>query len=221
MPSLTNSCGEPKFVVLPPVDLIYSHLPQWRLAAVPIPPFQVTHIDGAHRRLRQLESPRHLAGSGTLAGLSDNLFEPLAEWRFGGQLLDFFHSHAAFRTSEAVHLHDHRRPINAPWQVADLSLPDIVHVAQSSPASTALKSPMDRLSPHPQFKRFRLFVQLDLEHSVPRPSQNRRPLFVRQLLSLAKNIRRLEASTVRWFLRIPAERPKNKSPASSRTLTSS
>ena len=134
-----------------------------------------------------MESPRHLTGGGTLAGLPHDLFESLAERRLGRQLLDLFHPHPAFRASQPMHLHHHGRPIYAPWQVSNLPLPHIVHTVQAATASAAFKAPVNGLAPHPQFQCLRLFVQFVPVHSVPRPRQNRRPFFVCQLPSVPKN----------------------------------
>src|SRR5438093_4686199 len=118
-----------------------------------LPPFEVAHVDSPHCGLRQSESASHLTGRRTFAGLPDNLFEPLAERRLGGQLLDPFHPHSTFRTSQAVHFHNYRRAIAAPWQVPDFALAHIVHRVQSSPTPATLKPPVDRLAPDPQFQR--------------------------------------------------------------------
>jgi hypothetical protein len=45
----------------------------------------------------------------TVRNLLFFLSEPLAEGCLGRQLLGLFHSHAAFRTSQTMHFHDHRR----------------------------------------------------------------------------------------------------------------
>src|ERR1035437_3245292 len=58
---------------------------------------------------------------------------------------------------------------------------------QAATTSAALKPPVNRLAPHPQFQCLRLFVQFVPIHPVPRPRQNRRPFFVRQLPSVPKN----------------------------------
>ena len=56
-------------------------------------------------------------------------------------MLNLFHSDAAFRTSQAMHFHDHCRSINAPRQVANFALSDIVYLVQPAPAPTTLKPP--------------------------------------------------------------------------------
>src|SRR5436190_12404871 len=88
--SFPNHSGSPvsrltyhrqKLVVFPPVDLVHPHLFQRGLATPLVPPLQVAHVDRAHCRLWQVETPRHLAGGGTLAGFPHDLFESLAERR--------------------------------------------------------------------------------------------------------------------------------------------
>jgi hypothetical protein len=86
------------------------------------------HIDHLHRGLRQLESSSHLTGGRALASLSHNLFEALTERSLGGQLLDLFHPDSALWTAHSVHFHYHRRAIHAPRQIADFSLPYILHL---------------------------------------------------------------------------------------------
>src|SRR5688500_9484115 len=66
---------------------------------------------------------------------------------------------------------------------------------QPSPASATLKAPVERFAPHPQFQCLCLFVQLVPIHPIPRPSQNRRPFLVRQLVSVATNLDTLDP---RW-----------------------
>src|SRR5271155_1041063 len=112
-----------------------------------VPPFEVADVDSAHGSFRQLESARHLPGRRTFTGLSDNLFEPFAERRLGGQLLDPFHPDSAFPTPQAMHFHHHRRAIHAPWQVPDFALAHIVHRVQPSPTSATCKPPVERLWP--------------------------------------------------------------------------
>src|ERR1039458_7585030 len=85
-----------------------------------------------------------------------------------------------------MHLHHHGRTIHTPGKISDLPLPHIVHLVQAATTSAALKPPVNRLAPHPQFQRLRLFVQFVPIHPVPRPRQNRSPFFVRQLLSVPK-----------------------------------
>jgi hypothetical protein len=102
-----------------------------------------------HGGLRQVKTPRHLAGRGTFAGFPQDLLESPAERRFGRQLLDLLHPHPAFRTSQTMNLHNHGRSIYASGQVPDLPFPHIMHLVQAATASAALKSSMDRLSPHP------------------------------------------------------------------------
>ena len=41
-----------------------------------------------------------------------------------------------------MHLHNHGRAIYAPWQVADLPFPYIVHLVQAAATSAALKTPV-------------------------------------------------------------------------------
>ena len=176
-----------KLVLLSPVNLIHSHLLERRLAAMLVPPLEVAHVDSPHSGLRQLESPSHLTSRRTFTGLTDYLFEPLAERRLGRQLLDLFHSDSAFRTPQAMHFHHYRRPIYAPWQIPDFTLAHIIHSMQSSPTPTTLKPPVDRLAPDPQFQCLRLFVQLVPIYPIPRPSQDRCPFFVCQPTSVAKN----------------------------------
>ncbi len=146
-----------------------------------------------------MESPRHLTGSRTLAGFPHDLFEAPAERRLGWQLLDSFHPDPAFGASQAMHLHHHGRTIYAPRQVPDLPLPHIVHLVQAATASAALKTPVNRLAPHPQFQCLRLFVQFVPIHPVPRPRQNRRPFLVRQLPSVPKNAILTESSVFECF----------------------
>jgi len=86
-----------------------------------------------------------------------------------------------------MHLHNHGRAIYAPWQVADLPFPYIVHLVQAAATSAALKTPVNRLAPHPQLQCLRLFVQFVPVHPITRPRQNRRPFSVRQLKSVPKN----------------------------------
>src|ERR1022692_4588067 len=88
--------------------------------------------------------------------------------------------------SQAMHLHHHGRTIHTPGKISDLPLPHIVHLVRAASTSAALKPPVNRLAPHPQFQRLRLFVQFVPIHPVPRPRQNRSPFFVRQLLSVPK-----------------------------------
>src|ERR1039458_8902621 len=83
-------------------------------------------------------------------------------------------------------LHHHGRTIHTPGKISDLPLPHIVHLVQAATTSAALEPPVNRLAPHPQFQRLRLFVQFVPIHPVPRPRQNRSPFFVRQLLSVPK-----------------------------------
>ena len=171
---------------------------------MPVPAFQVTHIDSAHGGLRQVKTPRHLTRGRTLAGFPDYLFKAFAEWRLGGQLLDLLHPHPAIRTSQPVYFHNHRRTIHAPRQVPDLPLAHSLHIVQAPTASATFKAPVNRLAPHPQLQCLRRFVQFVLIHPVPRPSQNRRPFFIRHLLSLAKNtipLNRLYLASIHEFLR--------------------
>jgi hypothetical protein len=49
------------------------------VGAALVPPFQVAQVDGAHRGLRQVETPCHLTGGGTLAGFPHDIFKPLVE----------------------------------------------------------------------------------------------------------------------------------------------
>src|SRR5438874_1741285 len=137
-----------KLVLFPPVDLVHAHLLQRWLATPLVPPFQVALVDRTHRGLRQVETPCYLTGGGTLAGFPHDLFEALAERCLGRQLLDLFHQDPAFRASQAMYLHDHSRAIYAPWQIADLPFPHIVHLVQATATSAALKTPVNRLPPH-------------------------------------------------------------------------
>src|SRR5579872_3389059 len=91
-----------------------------------------------------------------------------------------------------MHLHDHRRAIDAPRQVTNFSLPDIVQLVHTTPTPTTLKPSMNGLAAYPQFQRFRLLIQLYLIHSIPWPSQNCSPFFVSQLLSVTKNLSTLK-----------------------------
>src|SRR5437868_15444119 len=45
---------------LPPVDFVYPHLSERRLAPLCVPPLQVPQIDGSHRAFRQPHPSRHL-----------------------------------------------------------------------------------------------------------------------------------------------------------------
>src|SRR5207249_3109603 len=60
-------------------------------------------------------------------------------------------------------------------------------LVQAAATSAAFKPSMNRLAPHPQFQGLRLFVHFVPVHPVTRPRQNRRPFFIRQLLSVPKN----------------------------------
>jgi hypothetical protein len=102
-------------------------------------------------------------------------------------LLDPFHHDPAFRAAQAMHLHNHRCAIDTPGQISDLPLPHIVHLVQAPTTSAALKPPVNRLAPHPEFQCLGFFVQFVAIYPVPRPRQNRRPFFVRQLPSVTKN----------------------------------
>jgi hypothetical protein len=137
--------------VLPRVNLVHPHLLQrglWRAG----PTLDVAHIDRSHRGLRQLKSPRHLEACCTLAGLADNLFEPIAKRCLREQLLDLFHSYFAFRTSQPMDFHHHRRRANAPGRTGFLAPDHVKYLVQPQPASPTLKSAMDRLAPHPRLK---------------------------------------------------------------------
>src|ERR1039458_6847975 len=85
-----------------------------------------------------------------------------------------------------MHLHHHGRAIHTPGKISDLPLPHIVHLVQAATTSAALKPPVNRLAPHPQFQRLRPFVQFVPLHPVPRPREYRSLFFVRQLLSVPK-----------------------------------
>src|SRR5690349_9530642 len=107
-----------------------------------------------------------------------------------------------------MYFYNDGRAVYAPGQVADLSLTHILHLMQSLPTTATLKSPVNRLPPHPQLQCLGLFVQLVTVYSIPGPSQNRRPLFVCQMLSLAENAGSPKYQAFSAVSRIPAESQK-------------
>src|SRR5450432_1565935 len=198
-----------ELALLAPVDFVHSHLSQREPPPLRFPSFQIPQIHGSYRALRQSRPSCHLTCRRALARLPHDFLEALAERRLGRQLLHLLHPDAAFRTSQAVYFHNHRRAEYAPWQVPDLPLPHILDRMQSPPASATFKPSVEWLASHPQFQCLGLFVHLVPIHPITGPSQNRRPFFVCQLLSVAKTLTALKALMVRYVSRIPAESRKN------------
>ncbi len=70
-----------ELLLLPQVDLVYTHLPQRRLPPALRPALQVAHIDGSDRAAGQSKLSRHPSHRRALTGQPHRLFEALAEWR--------------------------------------------------------------------------------------------------------------------------------------------
>jgi hypothetical protein len=58
-----------------------------------------------------------------------------------------------------MHFHHYRRPVYAPWQVANLTLPHVVHMMQAATVAATFKPSVNGLAPHPQLQGLSLFVQ--------------------------------------------------------------
>src|SRR5437763_6862601 len=74
-----------KLVDLPPINLIYAHLPERRRTSRCHPSLQTAQVDRPHRALCQTTPPRHFSRRSTFTCLSDCILEPLAERRLTRQ----------------------------------------------------------------------------------------------------------------------------------------
>jgi len=88
-----------EFRGLPQKDLVHSQVVQGRLAALPIPAFQIAQIDGSDCTLGHSKLLGHTPRRSTLAGLSHGLLETFGERRLARQLLHLLDLQAAVRAA--------------------------------------------------------------------------------------------------------------------------